>query len=225
MNERLSAAPVEALPQAVESEVALLGALLLAPDRFHEAEGLTVADFVRGDHRSVFRAIQTLATTEGTFDLPMVASELANDLEHPGGVLVELTTLVPNNTNIEFHARRVALAARKRRGISGAGRLVDLIQRSDGDLSAVRDAVQLLSANLLDDSIKAEALPLVDLETIPPVAREWLVQDLIPRNGWSLIWGPAGNYKTTTLLRLAYECQAIESEGLFGMNWRNAIRL
>jgi replicative DNA helicase len=100
------------LPNSVESERAVLGAVLL-DDRaiFPAAEVLTVEDFYLESHREIFRAMLALAEEGTSIDLFTVREELRrrNKEEAAGGpaYLASLTDGLPRGLNVGHCARTV----------------------------------------------------------------------------------------------------------------------
>ena len=96
-------------PQSLESERALLGALLLKPDAIHD-----VSDTVRPDsfyaekHRIVFGAMRELAERGEPIDLLTLSERLGDQglLERAGGrsYLAELAAAAPSPGNVTHYA-------------------------------------------------------------------------------------------------------------------------
>ncbi len=107
------------LPNSIESERAVLGAVLL-DDRaiFPATEVLTVDDFYLESHREVFRAMLALAEEGTCIDLFTVREELRrrNKEEAAGGpaYLASLTDGLPRGLNIGHYARTVREKATSR---------------------------------------------------------------------------------------------------------------
>ena len=108
------ASPVDRVPpQSLESERALLGALLLKPDVIHD-----VADLIRPDsfyaekHRIIFGAMRELAERGEPIDLVSISARLQDQgqLEHAGGrsYLAELAGSAPSPGNYAHYADLVA---------------------------------------------------------------------------------------------------------------------
>lgn len=99
-------------PCSIDSEQAVLGGLMLAPDALVQVMGMLVPeDFYRRDHQLIYRAILELdekkqpfdAVTLGDwFELQGISEEVAG-----GAYLVELASTTPSAANIEAYAEIV----------------------------------------------------------------------------------------------------------------------
>lgn len=100
-------------PQAVEVEQAVLGALLLDRDAFHDVmDILTPESFYDERHGMIYEAIVNLFTQSRPIDVLTVADQLGRQgtLEAAGGraYLSQLSLRVASSANIEHHARIIA---------------------------------------------------------------------------------------------------------------------
>ncbi len=100
-------------PQALEVEQAVLGALLLDRDAFHDVMDILSPDsFYDERHSMVYKAMVNLFTQSRPIDVLTVADQLAKqgELEAAGGraYLSELSLRVASSANIEHHARIIA---------------------------------------------------------------------------------------------------------------------
>src|SRR3989338_1662501 len=100
-------------PQSLDSERALLGALLLKPDAIHDVADLIHADsFYAEKHRLVFEAMRALAERGEPIDLLTLSERLENQgtLERSGGraYLAELAAAAPSPGNFGSYADLVS---------------------------------------------------------------------------------------------------------------------
>ena len=100
-------------PQSLESERALLGALLLKPDAIHDVSDLVRADsFYAEKHRLIFGAMRELADRSEPIDLLTLSERLANQglLERAGerSYLAELAAAAPAPGNFSHYADLVS---------------------------------------------------------------------------------------------------------------------
>lgn len=100
-------------PQSLESERALLGALLLKPDAIHDVSDLIRANsFYAEKHRLIFGAMSELATRGEPIDLVSLSEYLQNQgvLEHAGSrsYLAELAGSAPTPGNFSHYAELVS---------------------------------------------------------------------------------------------------------------------
>lgn len=99
-------------PSDVDTEAAVLGALLISKDAYS-----IVCDILRPDcfydprHKFIYEAIQTLGASQQPIDFITVINQLEknNTLEQAGGraFIVELTTNIGSAAHVEYHARIV----------------------------------------------------------------------------------------------------------------------
>ncbi|MDR2736000.1 MAG: replicative DNA helicase [Gracilibacteraceae bacterium] len=116
-------------PHNFEAEQAVLGALMLDPQRSSLIfEFVTADDFYRDNHRNLFVAIRDVFETNEPVDLVTVAEQLRQNghLESLGGigVIAQIASSVPSAANVEPYARIVAEKSLLRRLI----KMADLIQ-------------------------------------------------------------------------------------------------
>jgi replicative DNA helicase len=107
-------------PQSVESEQAVLGGLMLAPDAYDRiSDELSEADFYRRDHQLIYRAIRELAEKGKPRDAVTLAewfeSQGLGEQVAGGAYLVELASTTPSAANIRAYAEIVRDKATLRR--------------------------------------------------------------------------------------------------------------
>ncbi|EGL18186.1 replicative DNA helicase [Paenibacillus chitinolyticus] len=134
MNEEMFMGRV--LPQNIEAEQAVLGAILLDSDSLITAmERMSPDDFYRPAHQHIFEAMIELAEEDEPVDLVTLTARLQNkqQLEEIGGVayLSELANAVPTAANIDYYGQIVEEKSLLRRLIRTASQIV-----SDGYASA-----------------------------------------------------------------------------------------
>lgn len=116
-------------PQALEAEMAVLGAMLIEKEAVAKTlELLDVQSFYREAHRSIFAAIQRLFTEGKAVDVVTVAEALKRErvLTDIGGAsyLTHLTSVLPTAANVEHYARLVRAKATLRDLITSATQIV-----------------------------------------------------------------------------------------------------
>ncbi|HWB34265.1 MAG TPA: replicative DNA helicase [Candidatus Paceibacterota bacterium] len=104
--------PLRIPPHTLETEKALLGALMVRPEGMIESVDVLSADaFYSEKHRIIYRAMQGLWGKNEPIDIESVRASLADSkqLEHIGGVsyLAELVSEVPAASNARFYASQV----------------------------------------------------------------------------------------------------------------------
>jgi replicative DNA helicase len=132
-------------PQSVEAEQAVLGGLMLAPERFAEAQDLlTEADFYRRDHRLIYRAIVELEGKRKPYDAVTLGDWLeANGLaDEVGGssYLIDLASTTPSAANLRAYAEIVREKSVQRGLIEAGTEIVNDGFEPDG-----RESTELLS--------------------------------------------------------------------------------
>jgi len=107
-------------PQAIDMEIAVLGAMLLEPFAIDVATdaGLTPTSFYKEAHQRIFLAIMALTSRHQPVDLLTVSGQLRStgELEMCGGsgYLMELTNGVNSSANTAQHVKFILEAAIKR---------------------------------------------------------------------------------------------------------------
>ncbi len=117
------------LPSSVESERAVLGAIILDDKAiFPATEVLTVEDFYLQAHREIFRAMLALIEEESSIDLFTLREELRrrNQEETAGGpaYLAALTEGLPRGVNVGHYAKTVREKATARQLIQLSNELM-----------------------------------------------------------------------------------------------------
>lgn len=107
------------LPQSIESEKAVLGAILLDEKAiFAASETLLAGDFYLESHREIFKAMLALVEEESAIDFFTLREELRrrNKEEIAGGAayLASLTDGLPRALNIEHYAKTIREKATSR---------------------------------------------------------------------------------------------------------------
>ncbi len=130
-------------PQAVDVEMAVLGAMLIEKEAIAKAvEVLDESAFYKPAHQQIFSAMVGLFERSEPVDLITLVEELRRrgQLEKTGGeyYLTELTTKVTSAANIEFHAHIVLEKALMRQLISSSSQVINRAY------SETEDALDLL---------------------------------------------------------------------------------
>lgn len=129
-SEKQSADPLKRPPHSIEAEQSIIGGLLLSNQAWDAVSTkLCEADFYRGEHRILFRAIQGLANKDQPFDVVTLLDTLksTNDLDDAGGeaYLFELANNTPSVANISAYADIVREKSVHRQLISVASEIAD----------------------------------------------------------------------------------------------------
>lgn len=144
-------------PQSLESERALLGALLLKPDVIHD-----VGDIVRHDsfyadkHRSIFEAMRELSERGEPIDIVSLSERLSakGTLERIGGraYIAELANSAPAPGNYHHYAELVARKHVMRALIDASHEISESAFQDSEDSAAVLDRAEKLIYSIGDRS-------------------------------------------------------------------------
>lgn len=153
------------VPQAIELEQAVLGALMLDIEAFSiVSDILKPESFYSESNRVIFQAICRLFETSNPIDLLTVTESLkkSGDLEIAGGgyYLVELTHRVASAANIEYHARILQQKSIQRQLISVSTNTIrdayedttdvfELLDRSETDLFKISQGKSVSSGTAI----------------------------------------------------------------------------
>lgn len=144
-------------PQSLDSERALLGALLLKPDVIHD-----VGDIVRHDsfyaekHRSIFEAMRELSERGEPIDIVSLSERLSTkgSLERIGGraYIAELANSAPAPGNYHHYAELVARKHVMRALIDASHEIAESAFQDGEDSAAVLDKAEKLIYSIGDRS-------------------------------------------------------------------------
>lgn len=100
------------MPQNIQAEEAVLGALMLERNTWHQISDILMAEcFYKESHKYIFEAVKTICEQKKDCDLLSLAQELrkSRKLEAVGGsyYLATLTNNVVSSANIQHHARLI----------------------------------------------------------------------------------------------------------------------
>lgn len=134
-------------PQNIDSEKALLGALMVRADAINEVvDSIEPDSFYAEKHRIIYNAIRELFAKNEPIDVITVSSRLndKNDLERIGGraYLVELINTVPSTSNVLHYANLVDKTSILRRLIDAADHISDLGFTESKELDQVLDEAE-----------------------------------------------------------------------------------
>jgi len=190
-------------PQDLEAEQAALGSCLLEPGAAARAfEHSAWGDYYREAHKTIAKGIHALLKSKTPVDLVTVTSWLrqAGQLDECGGpeYLTALIGEVPTAAHVVRYAKIVRECALRRRLIVIGDDLAGMMY--EGSNGFLDDAAQLLRDTSLDverhaaGDQKLESLVEFMWRDRPPV--EYLIEPLIPKRGFVLLFGPEKHGKT-----------------------------
>jgi hypothetical protein len=200
------------LPVALESERALLGALLV--DEKHLATVpayVRIEDFALSSHREILRAISTLRKRQRTPDLVTVVAELrrTGKLESVGdaGYVASLLDSVPDRPKVEAYATNIHDAARARALHAACALACNSIEQG-GSVDDV--LVRLQQSEMALSSVNNRGpqrlfIPAPQFVTQAPERIYWLVEGVIERgaNGFFVAQPKGGKSWAATDLALS----------------------
>lgn len=161
-------------PQALDMEMAVLGALLIEKDAYSVVtDMLSPESFYERKHAIIYDAIQKLALNQEPIDMLTVCNKLQTmgKVEDAGGAVyvASLTQHVSSAAHLEYHAKIVAQKSKARQLIQYAGSIEQeafdetadipaLLNRAEGELfelqkSNIKKDVQQVDS-LIDDALK-----------------------------------------------------------------------
>ncbi|MBU1701485.1 MAG: replicative DNA helicase [Candidatus Eisenbacteria bacterium] len=157
-------------PQNIDAEVAVLGAMLLAPEAVHRAEEILTEDvFYRESNRRVFNAIVALSERSEAADIITVTEELRRQgcLEEVGGAsyVATLVDAVSTAANIEYHSKLVVDKAVLRRLITAATQIVEKAYTAGEPPAEIVDWAEQLMFGITSMGQRREFVPIKELLT------------------------------------------------------------
>ena len=163
------------LPQSIEAERAVIGAILLSPDALDRVAGkLSEADFFAPAHRLIWRAACELIARGQPCDAVTLGEwfEQTGEADAVGGgaYIVDLASTTPSAANIAHYAKIVRSKAVLRRVIEVGQRLQHEAMAADDGLaladSGVRDLMDLSGSQRDHDHTLAEAVKAAHVEVL-----------------------------------------------------------
>jgi len=156
------------IPQNLEAERSVLGAILLENRAINQAqEILSADDFFRDGHRRIFRAMGDLSERAAVIDLVTIKEELGREgsLDTIGGpaYISSLVDGVPRSSNIEHYAKIVKEKSILRALIDSSQRIVASAFRSEEPTDSILDEAQRQIFAITQDRIRDGFIPLREL--------------------------------------------------------------
>lgn len=139
--------PLRTPPQSLESEKALLGALMIRPEGMHEIVDVISPDALYAEkHRIIYRAMLALFGKNEPIDIESVRARLSDQsvLEQIGGVsyLAELVSDVPAASNARHYAQSVQKKFMLRSLIDAGEYIAELGFDESGELDETLDKAE-----------------------------------------------------------------------------------
>jgi replicative DNA helicase len=155
-------------PQAVDAEVAVLGAMLLDSAAIGvAAELLDETSFYRGPHRKIFRAVMNLFARDEAVDLVTLTQELkrTKDLDDVGGAAYLSTVIgsVATTANVRYHAKIVLEKAVLRRLINVATEITQEAYDSGGEAGDILDRAEHMIFEIAQAKVRRDFVPMREI--------------------------------------------------------------
>ena len=166
-------------PQDIESEKALLGAIMLRSSSMHDIQDTIFADsFYVEKHKLIYQAMMDLARKHDPIDLVSVSARLKEKghLEEVGGrsYLTSLTEVVPSSANIKHYAEIVARKSILRELILTADYVSEMGFKEGEELESILDSVEKRIFAITSNSSTAQKFD--DITSILPSTKETLAR-------------------------------------------------
>ncbi len=134
-------------PQSLDSEMALLGAIMRSPDAIHEVTDIVVPEtFYADKHKVIFETMLELNGRGEPIDLVSLSAKLSDKsvLERVGGraYLAELIQSIPPASNVRHYAELVKKKYTLRRLIAAAEEISDLGFDESRDIDELLDRAE-----------------------------------------------------------------------------------
>ncbi|MCD7779486.1 MAG: replicative DNA helicase [Candidatus Gastranaerophilales bacterium] len=155
------------LPQSVEAEEAVLGAILVNPISLGRiVEFLKPECFYKPSHKLIYEAILELFKKNEPIDIVTVSEHLRNneELENAGGraYINDLALNVVTTANIEFYAKIIQEKEIKRALINAGSEIISMSYDSE-ETDIVLDNAQKLIFNIAAKKDTADLIPIQEL--------------------------------------------------------------
>ncbi|MGD1839278.1 MAG: replicative DNA helicase [Thermonemataceae bacterium] len=168
LNKPTSGAINKMLPQAIELEEAVLGALMLEKDAITDVvDVLRPESFYRPAHQEIYKAITELFKNAEGIDILTVKQKLQSmgKLEFVGGayIIAELTSKVNSAANIEYHAHLLVQYAMKRDLISVADKMSTAAFEDTTDVFQLLDEMEQALFEIAAGNIRKNVVSMRDI--------------------------------------------------------------
>ncbi len=195
------------LPQNLDAERALLGAIIL--EQSPRALSICAGDFFHQINRIIFRCIIELAARDTPVDLVTLADALRTQgqLEAAGGAgyLASLVDGVPRVSNIAHYERIVKVNSLLRQRIHTAEAIKDLAMGANGNGVEALTKIDLLSAQLGEGVGQDRILKFrtgAEMAMATDGHMDWIVPGFVARGSVTELGAKVKLGKTTLILKL-----------------------
>ena len=155
------------LPQSIEAEEAILGAVLVNPVSLGRiVETIKPESFYKPAHKLIYGAIVDMYKKNEPIDIVTVSEYLRNQdkLEAAGGraYINDLAINVVTTANVEYYAKIVSEKDTKRQLINAGSEIIAMSYEND-DSDDVLDNAQKLIFNIASQKVTTDLVPIQDL--------------------------------------------------------------
>ena len=181
------------LPQSIEAERSILGAILLENGLLNQAvELLKPDDFYLAHHRLIFEQMLSLSEKSRPIDFLTLTEELGNaaQLETVGGrsFISSLIDGVPKLSNLDYYARIVREKATLRRLIKRGHEIINSCYEQQEEVDQILDTAEKVVFELAEEKIRTGFQP------ISEIARQTLQKIEIASKRKSMVTGVPTGY-------------------------------
>lgn len=160
--------PNRSMPESLEAEAAVLGAMIVDPERIGTAVELLKAEsFYHFAHNVIFDALIALYEHGKAVDLVLLRDELKKrrQLEEVGGVeyLKKLANAVPSSANIEYYASIVKDKSLLRELVQASTEIINDAYSEEGEAAEKLDAAEQKIFAVTYKKITGTAMPVKDI--------------------------------------------------------------
>ncbi len=160
-----STSPNKLVPNNIEAEQAVLGALLIDPDAIVRVVPIIHAqDFYLEKHAWIYEAIYTLHERREPIDFLTVVAELerAGKLNEVGGpaYITALINAVPTAIHVETYAHLVERLSTQRRLINAASEIATLAYDGTDDIENIIDHAERIVFSVAERRMSREMVPM-----------------------------------------------------------------
>ena len=154
-------------PQNLESEMALLGSIMLRPEALYDIVDVVTADsFYSEKHRIIFDTMMELFTKHSPIDLLSVSSKLKEKgwLDQIGGntYLTEIVNVVPSSANIGYYAEIVQKKYMMRRLIEASDHISQIGYDENKELEEMLDGAEKKLFDVTNSNTAHKFVPIKD---------------------------------------------------------------
>lgn len=169
------------MPQNIEAEQAVLGAMLISETAVSTIlRQLDSHDFYREDHRLIYESINRLGAANKPVDIITVTDDLESKdlLEKAGGIglITQLNNMVPTAANATYYANIVREKSELRQLINAATEIAGLAYNEDDDATSIVDTAERRIMEISSRRSVRDFIPInkIVMETIDKIEKIFL---------------------------------------------------